>query len=376
MAKVNGEIPAGRKVQGGMTDRLISGEFSEIDLSMFARMKGRTVVIVGHIEGKGDSQAFEIVRSDGERRYLPISSLNKAARELGFNFFPLGCETNKSAATGTVGKINDLDAIDAYIRTASRGGVSSYGEFIADLSSHDIQIAFDVARIGNGDMLPIEVLSSKDHSYSGYPANLASVSPANSNGMSINVASVEKYDNTEQECGFGDPSVYEVSRWINLLQTEGMRIWVWGVVVLVGTCSLAVLGLWTYVELVLPLKSMARSDTSSVGGVLAKMMAGLLSMIFATLGLALIVGPSTAAMVALPILFFESAGPACCAVIALVGYIYIRRTIFPKSVDIFDRMIFVVSKVLLGLAFVPLVLQLIWGTAHATCHAFSLHPIS
>jgi hypothetical protein len=226
-AKLAFEIPLIRQAPGGLIDNLISGDFNTL-----ATLKGKTVVVVGHVAANNGVPAFEI-RRDTERRYVPIGTLLSAARNTGFNLVLLGCETAEAIALGTATKINDLDALDAFKRAMATSGFTSYGKLLADLSSPKLQIMIDLAKLGDGSIIPIDLVDEDNKIYRGYPGGSASNASA---GELL-------YINTSvEQTVVGDASIPTVSsallarsQWFYQKVPRMVEIWTYGFLGLVGS---------------------------------------------------------------------------------------------------------------------------------------------
>lgn len=94
----------------------------------------------------------------------------EASHDFKFQLVALGCETAESAAVGAISKINDLDAIDAFLRAlAMKDVTTTFGALLSALSGPNIQIAIDPSRLGETDRVPLELLGSdKQVSNAGY----------------------------------------------------------------------------------------------------------------------------------------------------------------------------------------------------------------
>ncbi|WP_294071901.1 hypothetical protein, partial [Sphingomonas sp.] len=92
-AKLEAEIPPARRLEGAMARMLSSGNLTRIDLSLFAEFRGKTVVVIGHVAVVNGRQAFEVQRPGLPSQFIHLDAFRDAARQLGFNWFPLGCET-------------------------------------------------------------------------------------------------------------------------------------------------------------------------------------------------------------------------------------------------------------------------------------------
>lgn len=153
--KLRRAVPLSRRVQGAGAERLLEGRFDEVDPTMFAGVEGQTVIVLGHIVGVGAQQPFE-VRGPNGKRYIRVSDIAEAARVNRFNWFPLGCETDEASAIGTVMKINDNEAIDAFTRAVAGAG-DTLRKLLMDLSAPEIEIAIDLAHLDGTDIIPIEL---------------------------------------------------------------------------------------------------------------------------------------------------------------------------------------------------------------------------
>lgn len=174
-AKLVREIPLYKRAQGAWMERLNAGDFEEVDSRMFSSLRGRTVVVVGHVvEMDGGASAFEVRRIDGGRRYIPLLSLLSASKKNGFNFVPLGCETADSIALGTATKINDLDAIDAFKNAMRVSGRTSFGDLLSDLSSDALKLTIDLGKLQDRSSIPIDLVDREGRTYRPYAGPIVS----------------------------------------------------------------------------------------------------------------------------------------------------------------------------------------------------------
>jgi hypothetical protein len=150
------QIEPGRQALRGVLGSITHGDFSMLDAHMFAGLRGKTLVVVGHVVEYAGKPAFEI-RSNDARRYLPLDSLQKAAADVGFNLIPLGCETGEVFAVGTAAKITDVDGVEAFRRAISRSGRTSYRELLDDLASENMRLVIDPTT-AKSNLIPIELI--------------------------------------------------------------------------------------------------------------------------------------------------------------------------------------------------------------------------
>jgi hypothetical protein len=147
-----------RQPLNGSVGAITHGNFDSLDVHMFAPLRGKTLVVVGHIVEIDSNSSFEIRRDDGERRYLPLAAQQKASLEVGFNLIPLGCETGEALAVGTASKITDVDGLNAFQRATSSLGQASYLQILTDLSDAHLRILIDPAKFESGNLVPIELI--------------------------------------------------------------------------------------------------------------------------------------------------------------------------------------------------------------------------
>jgi hypothetical protein len=147
---------------------------------MFAGLSGQTVAVVGHVTIHENQASFEIRQGD-RRRYLPLEQLRMAATRWRFNFVPLGCETAGIDSVGTATRINDVDALNAFQKARRTGGATTYLQLLADLSSADVQIMIDLAKLTNEAIMPIDPLKPEPAvagRRAGLPSSSGSSQPA------------------------------------------------------------------------------------------------------------------------------------------------------------------------------------------------------
>ncbi|MDI5929011.1 hypothetical protein [Rhizobium leguminosarum] len=166
------EIPPAFQANRGLLGTVTHGDFKSLDASMFASLRGKTLVVVGHVETIGGKPAFEIPRDDGDARHLPMESLQRVSEEIGFNLIPLGCETTESFAVGTATKITDVDGLQAFMRAVSRSGKASYLDVLADMSDANLKFVIDLARLGNSNMVPIDIIDRNGTQYRPAPPRM------------------------------------------------------------------------------------------------------------------------------------------------------------------------------------------------------------
>lgn len=157
------DIPSALRADLGLLRDVSKGRFDSLDTNMFSEFRGQTLVVVGHVVETKAGSAFE-VRGE-QTKHIPLSSLQEAAKEVGFNFIPLGCETAETAAVGTATKITDVDGLAAFKRAGLRDGVTTYKDLLADLSGPDLQIIIDVPRASALDVVPIEIQDQAGNLY-------------------------------------------------------------------------------------------------------------------------------------------------------------------------------------------------------------------
>jgi hypothetical protein len=163
-AMLRDQIVPGRQTSTGMLGSIVHGDFETLDAHMFASLRGKTLVVVGHIVYRDGEASFEIRPDQGPRRYLPLRSLLKASEEVGFNVIPLGCETGEASAIGTTSKITDVDGLQGFMRAISRSGSATLFDLLTDLSGPNLRIVIDPARI-RYRRIPIELVDEDGNSY-------------------------------------------------------------------------------------------------------------------------------------------------------------------------------------------------------------------
>jgi hypothetical protein len=163
-AMLRDQIVPGRQTSTGMLGSIVHGDFETLDAHMFASLRGKTLVVVGHIVYRDGEASFEIRPDQGPRRYLPLRSLLKVSEEVGFNVIPLGCETGEASAIGTASKITDVDGLQGFMRAISRSGTTTLFDLLTDLSGPNLRIVIDPARI-RYRRIPIELVDEDGNSY-------------------------------------------------------------------------------------------------------------------------------------------------------------------------------------------------------------------
>ncbi|WP_192180396.1 hypothetical protein [Mesorhizobium amorphae] len=151
-----GKIEPGRQTLRGVLGSVTHGDFDVLDEQMFIGLRGKTLVVVGHVVNGGGELSFEI-RNGDTKRYLPLESLERAAVDIGFNLIPLGCETGETFAVGTAAKITDVEGVAAFERAISRNGRTSYLELLNDLANENMRLVID-ARVANSNLIPIDLI--------------------------------------------------------------------------------------------------------------------------------------------------------------------------------------------------------------------------
>ncbi len=172
LAKLEQEIPLVWRARGGLVDNLIAGKFDSLDGNYFAPLKGKTVVIIGHLESIDGEAAFEIRTKERTSRYLPIKTISSASKSIGFNYLLLGCETADVSALGTATKINDLVALDAFKRVKnSPNARPTFKTVLSEISSAELRIEIDVRKLGPDSLVPIDLVDADGKVYTIYPAS-------------------------------------------------------------------------------------------------------------------------------------------------------------------------------------------------------------
>jgi hypothetical protein len=164
-AKLENEIPLAHRARSPLVERVSIGEFDQLDANMFESLRGKIVIFIGHIAAPNAKLAFEVRRGDGARRYVSLDSLQMAARKIGFDVIPLGCETADTIAVGTATKITDLDAIDGFKRAIAADGARTYKQLLADISGSELKLSIDLTKVPEPDSWPIEFIDRDGRSY-------------------------------------------------------------------------------------------------------------------------------------------------------------------------------------------------------------------
>jgi hypothetical protein len=150
------QINPGRQTLRGLLGTVTHGNFEVLDARMFAELRGKTLVVVGHVVERADGPAFEI-RNGDRRQYLPLDGLQRVAKDVGFNVIPLGCETGEAFAVGTAAKITDVDGVEAFKRAISKPGRTSYQDLLSDIANENMRIVID-PRTSDSNLVPIELI--------------------------------------------------------------------------------------------------------------------------------------------------------------------------------------------------------------------------
>jgi hypothetical protein len=162
LSVIKSDIPSERVAHGLLIDRVVAGEFEQVDLRVFRSLQGKNVVAVGHVEVKNGVLSFEVRRKDGQNRYIAIDKLLEVSKKIGFNLIPLGCETAEKISLGVSAKINDLDALSAFRRSIAKRGRSTFGEVLRDMASEDIQFHIDLTRLADENLLPFNLIDKNE----------------------------------------------------------------------------------------------------------------------------------------------------------------------------------------------------------------------
>ncbi len=184
-AKMHEEIPLYKRAQGPWIDDVVSGNFDRLDPRMFASLRGEIIIASGHVTRIDGVPAYEIRRADGGVRHIPVETLLRLSREVGFKFIPLGCATTDAIALGTAARINDLDALDAAKKAMMVSGTTRLGDLIADLSSADVQLTIDLGKVADGSTVPLD-LRDRDRRLLGddHPSAFGQINPSGGQGAS------------------------------------------------------------------------------------------------------------------------------------------------------------------------------------------------
>lgn len=198
--------------------------FNDVD---FRPLRGKTVVVVGHIVARDGAQMFEIRQRSGRRAYLPLEKLVDASHTVGFTLIPLGCETDETMPIGTVTKINDVEALNAFYRAATKRGTASLQQFLTDLSGPNMKLAIDLSRLEDAFIIPIEQIDENDKPLQASPPQPAlqqpptPAPPLKSSTEPPFSAPIEQ----TQTCGAETTTSVEVTKWANWARTTGVSIW-------------------------------------------------------------------------------------------------------------------------------------------------------
>jgi hypothetical protein len=109
-------------------------------------LRGKVVYVIGHVPEESAQQAFERRHSNGRQTHIPLSSIERAATEVGFGFLPLGCDTALSSAIGTVTRITDVDALNGVSR-ALEGPFTNWEGLLSATSDQHLALALDLSGI-------------------------------------------------------------------------------------------------------------------------------------------------------------------------------------------------------------------------------------
>jgi hypothetical protein len=125
---------------------------------MFQQAKGKTVVLLGHVEGGH----FVIRNAKNESvGSLPIAAVREAARKNDVELIDLGCNTarevnKESLGLGVATRFNSVDAVNAFNRALGRS--RNYADFFENLTSQGLKVVVD-GQFVRGSSLRAEVYS-------------------------------------------------------------------------------------------------------------------------------------------------------------------------------------------------------------------------
>lgn len=219
-----------RRVPNSLMSKVGTLSQDTFDTNDFAGLKGKTVVVIGHVVGRETQQKFEIRRDDGSRSYLPLTTLEEAARTINFLLVPLGCETDEATSLGTVTKINDIDALEAFERATSGTREPKLRFVLADLSSEAITLSIDLSRLSDIHVVPIEEKDRDGRVYDGGPAPQPAPPPtAAPSPIEVSQAAEAKAppiaQPTSNACAPKGPVSDLLSAWSAWLTTTGLYFW-------------------------------------------------------------------------------------------------------------------------------------------------------
>jgi hypothetical protein len=167
-AALNEKVPLSRRALD--LEARISGDFKEVSDEMFSSLRGKTLVVIGHVENINGDAAFEVQRAGRESLYIPLKAILGASKRVGFNFVPLGCDTSNAMGVGTTAKINDLDAIEAF-RKAMGTGTTAFGALLSDLSSTEqLHFTINLQKLEDGSTVPIDVVDKDGRTLNAFPS--------------------------------------------------------------------------------------------------------------------------------------------------------------------------------------------------------------
>lgn len=157
--------------------RLGNGEqiskLADIEQS-FQSAKGKTVVLVGHVEGSN------FVARNAKKEVtmnIPIANLRATARKYDVELIDLGCRTAQEISTDSLGlgvttRFNTVDAVQSVDRALSKS--RNYAEFFENLTGEGLKVVID-KEFANGSALRANIYSAQKTRSSPFWVKIAEV---------------------------------------------------------------------------------------------------------------------------------------------------------------------------------------------------------
>jgi hypothetical protein len=166
--------------KGGALPEVLQGRFSNLMLAHLRALKGKTAVVVGHIEPNGGQPAFAVRDRNGATRLILVADLERIAGEVGFDLIPIGCQSAEAGAVGAIDDIKDVDALQGFRRALDLGPSPAWGAIMGAITGPHLKMSIDIAKtsidLGDGArprvIAPLETWTGALPPKAATPANL------------------------------------------------------------------------------------------------------------------------------------------------------------------------------------------------------------